>query len=296
MARRLHDSDPVLAPAARRLVKELGLDAAAIPGSGKDGRILKSDVTAYLDARDAAAAEAKEAAAVVPPETTATGAIEGERPEQRVPMTRLRARIAERLLEAQANAAILTTFNEVDLKAAMDLRARHKEAFEKAHDVRLGFMSFFVRAAVVALQKFPVVNASIENDEIVYHDYYDIGIAVSTERGLMVPIIRNAENLGLAELELENRQMADLSGGQKQRVAVARALVTNPTLVLADEPTANLDRSTALRIIELMRQLRDEFGTTFVFSTHDPKIMGEAEVTFELEDGRLHQGGEGVAA
>ena len=200
-------AEPVLTPAVRRMVKELDIDPREIKGSGKDGRILKSDVTAYLDAREAAAAEEKEAAAIVPPEAeiTQTG-VEGVRPEQRVPMTRLRARIAERLLEAQQNAAILTTFNEVNLQAVNDLRTRYRESFEKEHEVRLGFMSFFVKASVEALKKFPAVNASIDGKDIVYHGYFDIGIAVGSPRGLVVPILRDADQLGFADVEKSIRQ------------------------------------------------------------------------------------------
>ena len=191
------DLDQVLTPAVRRLVKELNVDVSKISGSGKNGRILKSDVMAYLD-RQTTTEDDADARAAVP----AGGAVApGERQEKRVPMTRLRARIAERLVEAQQNAAILTTFNEVDLKAAMDLRARHKDAFEKAHDVRLGFMSFFVKASVEALKKFPVVNASVDGNDIVYHNYFDIGVAVGSPRGLVVPILRNADQMSFAQIE-----------------------------------------------------------------------------------------------
>lgn len=168
---------PRLSPAARRVAEEERVDAARIEGTGRGGRVTKGDVLNVLRGG-------------------------GSRQEERVRMTRLRARIAERMKEAQHTAAILTTFNEVDLKAVMDLRRRHQEEFTNKHGIKLGLMSFFVKACCDALRKFPVVNASIEGDEIVYHNYQDIGIAVSTERGLMVPIIRNAENLGLAELEL----------------------------------------------------------------------------------------------
>ena len=195
-------TEPVLTPAVRRLVKELEIDPREIRGSGKDGRILKSDVLAYIDAREAAAAEAREAAAVIPPQSDDTRAgVEGQRPEQRVPMTRLRARIAERLLEAQQTAAILTTFNEVDLQAVNTLRNRYREQFEKEHEIRLGYMSFFVRAALEALRKFPLVNASVDGNEIVYHGYYDIGIAVGSPRGLVVPILRDADQLSFADTE-----------------------------------------------------------------------------------------------
>jgi len=196
------DSEPVLTPAVRRMVKEQNIDPREISGSGKDGRILKSDVTAYLDTREAAAAEAKEMAAVIPPVDEASqSTIEGERPEQRVPMTRLRAKIAERLLQAQQDAAILTTFNEVNLQAVNDLRARYKASFEKEHEVRLGFMSFFIKASVEALKRFPLVNASVDGQDIVYHGYYNIGIAVGSPRGLVVPILRAADQLTFAETE-----------------------------------------------------------------------------------------------
>lgn len=168
---------PRLSPAARRVAEEEKVDTARIEGTGRGGRVTKGDVLNVLRGG-------------------------GSRQEERVRMTRLRARIAERMKEAQNSAAILTTFNEVDLKAVMDLRRRHQEEFTNKHGIKLGLMSFFVKACCDALRKFPVVNASIEGDEIVYHNYQDIGIAVSTERGLLVPIIRNAESLGLAELEM----------------------------------------------------------------------------------------------
>jgi len=186
--------DQVLTPAVRRLVKEMNIDAGQIKGTGKNGRILKSDVMAFLDKQNSADDADLRAAA-------APASASDARQEKRVPMTRLRSRIAERLLEAQQNAAILTTFNEVNLKAAMDLRSRHKDAFEKTHDVRLGFMSFFVKAAVEALKKFPVVNASIDGNDIVYHNFFDIGVAVSSPRGLVVPILRNVDQMSFAQVE-----------------------------------------------------------------------------------------------
>ena len=190
------DPDQVLTPAVRRLVKELNIDASKIKGSGKNGRILKSDVMAFLDQQGSS--DDADLRATVP---VANVAATDVRQERRVPMTRLRARIAERLVEAQQNAAILTTFNEVNLKAAMDLRSRHKDAFEKAHDVRLGFMSFFVKAAVEALKKFPVVNASVDGNDIVYHNYFDIGVAVGSPRGLVVPILRDVDQMSFAQIE-----------------------------------------------------------------------------------------------
>jgi 2-oxoglutarate dehydrogenase E2 component (dihydrolipoamide succinyltransferase) len=183
-----------LAPSVRRMVEEKQLDPAKIPASGRDGRITKGDVVEFLD-RPAAAASSKPAAAPAP----AVGA--AGRQDQRVPMTRLRARIAERLLEAQQTQAQLTTFNEIDLKAVMDVRAKYKDVFEKKHGVKLGFMSFFVKAAVEALKKFPVVNASVEGNDIVYHEYYDIGVAVSTEKGLMVPVLRDCDLQSYADIE-----------------------------------------------------------------------------------------------
>jgi len=198
-------AQPPLAPAARRLVKELDLDASQIDGTGRDGRVTKSDVIAWLDRHEdkAPAMDPEAAAEAELAPSTPTPALSGEagRPEQRVAMTRLRARIAERLVEAQQNSAMLTTFNEVDMHAVMTLRSQYKGRFEKTHGVRLGFMSFFVKAAVEALQRFPVVNASVDEHDIVYHGYYDIGIAVSSPRGLVVPILRNCDQLSMADIE-----------------------------------------------------------------------------------------------
>ena len=174
-----------LSPAARRLVEENKLSAEQIAGSGRDGRITKSDVAHHLEASPQVSAAAPT----------------GGRVDQRVPMSRLRARIAQRLVEAQSTAALLTTFNEVDLQALMALRARYKEVFEKRHAVRLGFMSFFAKACIEALRRFPVVNASVEGSDIVYHDYYDIGVAVSTDRGLIVPVLRDADHMDFASIE-----------------------------------------------------------------------------------------------
>jgi len=195
---------PVLAPAARRLVKALDLDPAEIPGSGKDGRVQKADVTAFLDARKPTRPPAEpDATAPAPLSAADQPRLTGEagRPEQRVPMTRLRARIAERLVQAQQTAAILTTFNEVDLSAVIGLRKRYKDQFEKTHGVRLGLMAFFVKAAVEALQRFPVMNASVDGNDIIYHGYYDIGMAVSSPRGLVVPILCNCDRLTMADIE-----------------------------------------------------------------------------------------------
>jgi 2-oxoglutarate dehydrogenase E2 component (dihydrolipoamide succinyltransferase) len=187
-----------LAPAAKRMVAENKLDAGQIPGSGRDGRISKGDVIQHMAGKEAASAKpaAKPAPAVKLP------SLGGARSEQRVPMTRLRARIAERLVQAQSTAAMLTTFNEVDLTAVNEIRARYKDKFEKKHGVKLGFMSFFVKASIEALRRFPAVNASLDGNDIVYHEFYDIGVAVSTDRGLMVPVLRNAEMMSFAEIEV----------------------------------------------------------------------------------------------
>ena len=180
----------VAMPAAAKLAAEKGVDVSGVQGSGRDGRVLKEDVAAMPAATPKAAA----APAVAVPL--------GDRVEQRVPMSRLRQRVAERLLQSQSQNAILTTFNEVNMKPIMDLRAKYKEKFEKQYGVKLGFMSFFVKAAVAALKKFPAVNASIDGNDIVYHGYFDIGIAVGSPRGLVVPILRNVDQMSIAEIEL----------------------------------------------------------------------------------------------
>ena len=177
----------VAMPAAAKLAAEKGVDVGSIQGSGRDGRVLKEDVQ-----NASAAPKAAAPAAPIPV---------GARPEERVPMSRLRARVAERLLASQQENAILTTFNEVNMKPIMDLRAKYKEKFEKEHGVKLGFMSFFVKAAVAALKKFPVVNASVDGKDIVYHGYFDIGIAIGSPRGLVVPILRDADQMSIADIE-----------------------------------------------------------------------------------------------
>lgn len=210
-----------LSPAVRRLLDEHDLDATIVIGSGKDGRITKSDVMDYLKSHSDENVAPGDPAPELAAATVSGGAV---RSEQRVPMTRLRARIAERMVEAQHTAAMLTTFNEIDLTKVKSLRARYKETFEKEHGVRLGFMSFFVIAAVEALKKFPVVNASVEGNDVIYHDYFDIGIAVSSPRGLMVPVLRDVDQLSFAAVEADiarlggkardgSMGMEDLTGG-----------------------------------------------------------------------------------
>lgn len=209
-----------LSPSVRRLLQEHDLDAAAVKGSGKDGRLTKSDVMNYLKSHsdeDVAPGDTK-------PEASDSGGGTASRREERVPMTRLRARIAERMVEAQQTAAMLTTFNEVDLTKVISLRTQYKDSFEKEHGVKLGFMSFFAKASVDALKTFPAVNASVEDKDIIYHDYYDIGIAVSSDRGLMVPVVRNVDQLSFADVERTigelgkkardgSMSMDDLTGG-----------------------------------------------------------------------------------
>lgn len=180
----------VASPAASKILSEKGISAADVAGSGRDGRVTKADAVA-------ASAPAKSVAAPAAPLSVS---LDG-RPEQRVPMTRLRARVAERLLQSQSENAILTTFNEVNMKAVIDLRNKYKEKFEKEHGIKLGFMSFFVKAAVAALKKYPILNASVDGKDIVYHGYFDIGIAVGSPRGLVVPILRNADQMSIADIE-----------------------------------------------------------------------------------------------
>jgi 2-oxoglutarate dehydrogenase E2 component (dihydrolipoamide succinyltransferase) len=199
----------VAMPAAAKLLADNGMAVGNVAGTGKDGRVTKGDVLAAVAAKPAAAAaapavKAPVAAAVAKPlPSVAAPTMQnlGERPEQRVPMSRLRARVAERLLQSQATNAILTTFNEVNMAPVMEMRKKFQDKFEKEHGVKLGFMSFFVKAAVAALKKYPVINASVDGNDIVYHGYFDIGIAVGSPRGLVVPIIRNADQMSFADIE-----------------------------------------------------------------------------------------------
>ncbi|MCK0106248.1 2-oxoglutarate dehydrogenase complex dihydrolipoyllysine-residue succinyltransferase [Marinobacter sp. S0848L] len=188
--------DAILSPAARKLAEENDVDPAAVKGTGKDGRVTKEDVQNHIDSKKSSGSSASKPAAA--PEANVAP---GERPEKRVPMTRLRASIAKRLVEAQQTAAMLTTFNEVNMAPIMELRKQYQESFVKRHDIKLGFMSFFAKAATEALKRFPAVNASIDGNDMVYHGYQDIGVAVSTERGLVVPVIRDVDALGLADIE-----------------------------------------------------------------------------------------------
>ncbi|MBL4647412.1 MAG: 2-oxoglutarate dehydrogenase complex dihydrolipoyllysine-residue succinyltransferase [Gammaproteobacteria bacterium] len=196
-----NSASDTLSPAVRRLVEEHGVDVSYITGSGKNGRIVKEDVEAAIKKQQTTASVSSTPVVV----TTSPG----ERTEKRVPMTRLRQRIAERLLAAKQNTAMLTTFNEVNLQAVIDLRTRYKESFEKQHGTRLGFMSFFTKASVEALKRFPDVNASIDGTDVIYHGYYDVGIAVSTERGLVVPVLRDVNQLSFADVEKNIKAYAE---------------------------------------------------------------------------------------
>ena len=195
--------DPILSPAARKMADEKGFKPADIAGTGKGGRVTKEDVMRHAEQ---VRLRAPVPASSAPRVESTTPVFAGERVEKRVPMTRLRAKVAQRLVEAQQSAAMLTTFNEVNMKPVMELRARYKDQFEKRHGVRLGFMSFFVKACTEALKRFPAVNASIDGNDIVYHGYQDVGVAVSSDRGLVVPVLRDAEAMSLADVEARIRE------------------------------------------------------------------------------------------
>ncbi|WP_417501500.1 2-oxoglutarate dehydrogenase complex dihydrolipoyllysine-residue succinyltransferase [Marinobacter sp.] len=190
--------DAILSPAARKLAEENNVDPSAVKGTGKDGRVTKEDVQNHVDGASSSGGSSKAATSSTMPEVNVSA---GERPEKRVPMTRLRASIAKRLVNAQQTAAMLTTFNEVDMGPIMEMRKQYQDSFVKRHDIKLGFMSFFAKAATEALKRFPAVNASIDGNDMVYHGYQDIGVAVSTDRGLVVPVVRDVDALGLADIE-----------------------------------------------------------------------------------------------
>lgn len=202
-------AQPILSPAARRLADQNDIDHADIAGTGRGGRVTKEDVVRHV------AGQSAPAPAIAPQPEAAAPIFSGDRVEKRVPMTRLRAKVAERLVQAQQSAAMLTTFNEVNMQPVMDLRARYKDQFEKRHGVRLGFMSIFVKACVEALRRQPVVNASIDGNDIVYHGYQDIGVAVSSDRGLLVPVLRNTENMSLAGIEATIREFGQKASAGK---------------------------------------------------------------------------------
>jgi len=201
------DASSAVTPSVRKLAHELDVDITGLQGSGRGGRVTREDVQHAMEK----VATSQSSTMAVPKEVPVIAPI-GNRPEQRVPMTRIRQRIAERLLQSQQNAAILTTFNEVNMQPVMDLRNRYKDSFEKKHGIKLGFSSFFVKAAVQALQKFPIVNASVDGTDVIYHGYFDIGVAIGSERGLVVPIIRDADKLSFADIE---KQIADFGARAK---------------------------------------------------------------------------------
>src|SRR5574344_1507188 len=207
------DKSGVAMPAAAKILADNNLSAANVAGTGKDGRVTKGDALGAIAAGSSIPTGAPKAA--LPQVAAPAPQNLGERPEQRVPMTRLRARVAERLLQSQSTNAILTTFNEVNMAPVIALRKQYGEKFEKTHGVRLGFMGFFVKAAVAALQKFPIVNASVDGNDIVYHGYIDIGIAVGSPRGLVVPILRNAESMSIADIELKIAEFGEKAKGGK---------------------------------------------------------------------------------
>ncbi|HLW13390.1 MAG TPA: 2-oxoglutarate dehydrogenase complex dihydrolipoyllysine-residue succinyltransferase [Casimicrobiaceae bacterium] len=233
-------NEPVTAlPAARKMMADQGVDPASIAGTGRGGRITKGDVAEAIGARREAPAPETPSTRPSPPPAAPSAkpapavqlpAMQGARPEQRVPMSRLRARIAERLVQSQSTAAILTTFNEVNMQPVIELRNRYKERFEKEHGVKLGFMGFFVKAVVHALKKFPLVNASIDGNDIVYHGYYDIGIAVGSPRGLVVPILRDADQLSIADIE---KRIADF-GKRAQEAKLTVEELTGGTYTISN--------------------------------------------------------------
>ena len=276
-------ADAKAGPAARKLIAEHGLDPSAIEGTGKDGRILKEDVQRHIETGPAAKpAEAAKEAAPQPPAQSAQAASadetakqagvtvsQGDRPEKRVPMTRLRARIAERLVQATQQTAMLTTFNEVNMKPVMDLRAKYKDQFEKAHDTKLGFMSFFVTAATEALKRFPDINASIDGSDVVYHGYCDVGIAVSSDRGLVVPILRDAETMSMADIE---KQIRDF-GGRAQAGKIGIEEMTGGTFTitnggvfgsLVSTPIINMPQSAILGMHKIQERPVAENGEVVI--------------------------------
>lgn len=302
-----------LSPAVRRLVSEHDLDVSQISGTGRGGRVTKADVIAYLEERDAAAAAPPAAPPISPtPAAESAGASaptpapsvppapthpqiapdDRGRLEQRVPMTRLRARIAERLVEAQHTAAMLTTFNEINMQPVMAVRARHKDQFEKEHGVRLGFMSFFVKAVVEALRRFPAVNGSIDGNDIIYHGYYDIGIAVSSPRGLVVPILRDADQMNFADVEktiTDFGQRAKEGTLSMEELAGGTFSITNGGVFgsLMSTPILNPPQSAILGMHKTMERPMVENGQIvprpmmYVALTYDHRIVdGREAVTF----------------
>jgi 2-oxoglutarate dehydrogenase E2 component (dihydrolipoamide succinyltransferase) len=290
---------PAPGPAARRLAAEHGIDMAMLAGTGKHGRVTKGDVLVQLEQVQAAPEPAaavpqhpvQQPAAALRP-TPGLPEIDEERPQQRVPMSRLRARVAERLLEATRNTAMLTTFNEVNMQAIKQLRDRHRESFEQHHGVRLGYMSFFVRAAAEALKRHPDINASIDGDDIVYHGFCDIGVAISSERGLVVPILRNAEYLSLAEIEADILEFSERGRAGKlsmEDITGGTFTITNGGVFgsMLSTPILNPPQSAILGMHKIQDRAVVEQGeivvrpVMYLALTYDHRIVdGKSAVTF----------------
>jgi 2-oxoglutarate dehydrogenase E2 component (dihydrolipoamide succinyltransferase) len=282
-----------IGPAARKLLADYDLDPERIKGTGRDGRVTKADVLGFLRSRPAEPAAVTGARpAVTPRITPGLPDIEEDRPQKRVPMSRLRARIAERMLHATQSTAMLTTFNEINMQPVMELRSRHKEAFERQHGVRLGFMSFFVRAAAEALKRHPDINASIDGDEIVYHGFCDIGVAIGTERGLVVPILRNAEYMSLAEIETYILEFADKARDGKlemEDITGGTFTISNGGVFgsMLSTPILNPPQSAILGMHKIQDRPVAENGQVvirpimYVALTYDHRIVdGKSAVTF----------------
>jgi len=267
-------SEVKINPAAKKLAEEKGVDVSKISGSGKDGRILKEDVQNYRSKPSV--------------ESSTSAELMGDRVEKRVPMTRLRARIAERLVDAQHTAAMLTTFNEINMKPVMDIRAKHKDQFEKTHDTKLGFMSFFVKATTEALKKFPAINASIDGTDIVYHGFFDVGIAVSSPRGLVVPVLRDAENMSLAAIEAKIREFGGKARDNKlgiDEITGGTFSITNGGVFgsMLSTPILNPPQSAILGMHNIVERPIAENGEVvirpimYVALTYDHRIVDGAE-------------------
>ncbi|MDH3716472.1 MAG: 2-oxoglutarate dehydrogenase complex dihydrolipoyllysine-residue succinyltransferase [Gammaproteobacteria bacterium] len=291
-----------MGPAARKLIAEHGLDVSQISGSGKGGRITKEDVVQHMEnaAAQAPAAPAAPAAAPAPasapaPSAPMAGAVtldDEQRPQKRVPMTRLRARIAERLLHASQSTAMLTTFNEVNMKPLMDLRTQYKDQFEKAHGVRFGFMSMFVKACAEALQRFPEINASIDGNDVVYHGFVDVGVAVSSDRGLVVPVLRDAEHMTLAQIETTIRDLGSRARDGKlniEEMTGGTFTITNGGVFgsLLSTPILNPPQSAILGMHAIQERPVVESGEIvvrpmmYVALSYDHRVVdGQGAVTF----------------
>jgi 2-oxoglutarate dehydrogenase E2 component (dihydrolipoamide succinyltransferase) len=272
------DSEQPLSPSARRAVSEHDVDVSNVKGTGKDGRITKENVIAASSTKSSS--------------STSMPASGGAREEKRVPMTRMRARIAERLMEVKQSTAMLTTFNEINLQQVMDLRSRYKDKFEKAHNSRLGFMSFFVKAAVEALKRYPIVNASIDGGDIVYHGYFDIGVAVSTEKGLVVPVLRNADQMSMAEIETQIAEYANKARSGKltlEEMQGGTFTITNGGVFgsMLSTPILNSPQSAILGMHKIDQRVVVENGQMvirpmmYVAMSYDHRIIdGKDSVTF----------------